>query len=70
MVFQDPMTSLDPVFTVGSQMVEVLRRHRKLGRKAAWARAVELLDMVGIANPAGASSSTPSRCRAGCASAC
>ena len=52
MVFQDPMTSLDPVFTVGSQMVEVLRRHRKLGRKAAWARAVELLDMVGIANPA------------------
>jgi oligopeptide/dipeptide ABC transporter ATP-binding protein len=51
MVFQDPMTSLDPVFTVGSQMVEVLRRHRKLSRKAAWARAVELLDMVGIANP-------------------
>jgi oligopeptide/dipeptide ABC transporter ATP-binding protein len=51
MVFQDPMTSLDPVFTVGSQMVEVLRRHRKLNRKAAWARAVELLDMVGIANP-------------------
>jgi oligopeptide/dipeptide ABC transporter ATP-binding protein len=52
MVFQDPMTSLDPVFTVGSQMVEVLRRHSKLSRKAAWARAVQLLDMVGIANPA------------------
>jgi oligopeptide/dipeptide ABC transporter ATP-binding protein len=52
MVFQDPMTSLDPVFSVGSQMVEVLRRHRTLSRKAAWARAVELLDMVGIANPA------------------
>jgi oligopeptide/dipeptide ABC transporter ATP-binding protein len=52
MVFQDPMTSLDPVFTVGSQMVEVLRRHRQSSRKAAWARAVELLDMVGIANPA------------------
>jgi oligopeptide/dipeptide ABC transporter ATP-binding protein len=52
MVFQDPMTSLDPVFTVGSQMVEVLRRHRKLTRKQAWARSVELLDMVGIANPA------------------
>jgi len=52
MVFQDPMTSLDPVFTVGSQMVEVLRRHRKLDRKAAKARAIELLDMVGIANPA------------------
>ena len=52
MVFQDPMTSLDPVFTIGSQMVEVIRRHRKSSRKAAWARAVELLDMVGIANPA------------------
>jgi peptide/nickel transport system ATP-binding protein len=51
MVFQDPMTSLDPVFTVGSQMVEVLRRHSKLNRKAAWSRAVDLLDMVGIANP-------------------
>jgi peptide/nickel transport system ATP-binding protein len=51
MVFQDPMTSLDPVFTVGSQMVEVIRRHRKLGRKAAWSRSVELLDLVGIANP-------------------
>ena len=52
MVFQDPMTSLDPVFSIGSQMVEVLRRHRKQSRKAAWARAVDLLDMVGIANPA------------------
>jgi oligopeptide/dipeptide ABC transporter ATP-binding protein len=51
MVFQDPMTSLDPVFTIGSQMVEVLRRHRKMGRKEARARAVELLDIVGIANP-------------------
>jgi len=51
MVFQDPMTSLDPVFTVGSQVVEVLRRHRRLSRKAAKARAVELLDIVGIANP-------------------
>ncbi len=51
MVFQDPMTSLDPVFTIGSQMVEVLRRHRKMSRKTAWSRSVELLDTVGIANP-------------------
>jgi oligopeptide/dipeptide ABC transporter ATP-binding protein len=51
MVFQDPMTSLDPVFTIGSQMVEVLRRHKKLSKRDARARAVELLDMVGIANP-------------------
>jgi peptide/nickel transport system ATP-binding protein len=52
MVFQDPMTSLDPVFTIGSQMAEVLRRHQKLSKKAARARSVELLDLVGIANPA------------------
>jgi peptide/nickel transport system ATP-binding protein len=52
MVFQDPMTSLDPVFTIGSQMTEVLRRHRKMSRHVAKQRAVELLDMVGIANPA------------------
>lgn len=52
MVFQDPMTSLDPVFTVGSQMVEILRLHRGMKRKTAKARAVELLDLVGIANPA------------------
>ena len=51
MVFQDPMTSLDPVFTIGSQMVEVLRRHKKMSKRDARARAVELLDMVGIANP-------------------
>jgi oligopeptide/dipeptide ABC transporter ATP-binding protein len=51
MVFQDPMTSLDPVFTIGSQMSEVLRRHRKLDRRAARARSIELLDLVGIANP-------------------
>jgi oligopeptide/dipeptide ABC transporter ATP-binding protein len=52
MVFQDPMTSLDPVFTIGSQMGEILRQHGGLSRKAARARSVELLDMVGIANPA------------------
>ncbi len=51
MVVQDPMTSLDPVFTIGSQMVEVLRRHRSMSRKEARERSVELLDMVGIANP-------------------
>ncbi len=51
MVFQDPMTSLDPVFTVGSQMVEILRHHRGLSKKQARRRAIELLDLVGIANP-------------------
>ena len=47
-VFQDPMTSLNPVFTVGFQIMEPLRKHLKLSRRAARRRAVELLDLVGI----------------------
>ena len=50
MIFQEPMTSLNPVFTVGYQIVEVLRLHQKLGRKEAWQKAADLLDQVGIAN--------------------
>jgi peptide/nickel transport system ATP-binding protein len=52
MVFQDPMTSLNPLFTVGTQISEVCRRHMGASKKAARARAVELLDLVGIANAA------------------
>ena len=51
MVFQNPMTSLDPAFTVGSQIVDVLREHRGLSRKDAHAVAVDLLRSVGIAAP-------------------
>lgn len=51
MVFQDPMTSLDPLFTVGDQIAEVLKRHRGLSRAAARSRSVELLDMVHISEP-------------------
>ncbi|WP_375570419.1 ABC transporter ATP-binding protein [Ahrensia marina] len=51
MVFQDPMTSLDPLFSVGDQIVEVLMRHRGMTRVAAHKRAVELLDMVHIREP-------------------
>jgi oligopeptide/dipeptide ABC transporter ATP-binding protein len=51
MVFQDPMTSLNPLFTVGTQIAEVVRRHLGVGKRAAFERAVELLDLVGIANP-------------------
>ena len=47
-VFQDPMTSLNPVFTVGFQLCEPLRRHLKFSKKAARNRAAELLDLVGI----------------------
>ncbi|MET8869053.1 ABC transporter ATP-binding protein [Nonomuraea sp. NPDC004580] len=50
-VFQEPMTSLNPSFTVGYQISEVLRRHEKLSRQAAAARAVELLELVGIPAP-------------------
>jgi oligopeptide/dipeptide ABC transporter ATP-binding protein len=48
MVFQEPMTALDPVYTVGHQVTEVLRLHRKLSRTAATRRAVELFKTVGI----------------------
>lgn len=51
-VFQEPMTSLNPSLTVGYQLTEVLRRHERLSRRAARARAVELLELVGIPAPA------------------
>lgn len=51
MIFQDPMTSLNPVFPVGKQVDEVLRLHRGMGRQAARARTVELFRQVGIPDP-------------------
>lgn len=47
-IFQEPLTALNPVFTIGDQLTEPLRRHRGMGRREAWRRGVELLDMVGI----------------------
>ncbi len=52
MIFQEPMTSLNPVFTVGYQIEESLMLHKGLDRKQAHARAIELLEMVGIPEPA------------------
>ncbi|MGH9059478.1 MAG: ABC transporter ATP-binding protein, partial [Acidimicrobiales bacterium] len=52
MVFQEPMTSLNPSFTVGFQVGEVLRRHRALSRREARQRVLELLDLVRIPAPA------------------
>jgi oligopeptide/dipeptide ABC transporter ATP-binding protein len=52
MVFQEPMTSLNPVFTIGEQVMETIRAHERLPKRALFARAVELLDKVGIPSPA------------------
>lgn len=51
MIFQEPMTSLNPVHTVGRQIMEPLRLHRKLSKKVAFEEALQLLDRVGIPNP-------------------
>jgi peptide/nickel transport system ATP-binding protein len=51
MIFQEPMSSLNPVYTVGDQIIESVMLHQKKSRKAAWARAIELLALVGIPSP-------------------
>ena len=51
MIFQEPMTSLNPVYTVGNQIVETIRLHQKKGVSQAWSDAVEMLRIVGIADP-------------------
>lgn len=58
-VFQEPMTSLNPVHTAGEQIAESIRAHMGLGKRAALARAVDLLDMVGIPDPARRAASFP-----------
>ncbi|MSP03172.1 MAG: ABC transporter ATP-binding protein [Acetobacteraceae bacterium] len=52
MVFQEPMTSLNPVFTIGEQVMETIRAHERLSQRAVFARAVEMLEKVGIPSPA------------------
>ncbi len=51
MIFQEPMTSLNPVFQIGDQISEVLRLHEGMSRKDAWNRSIEMLRMVGIPAP-------------------
>jgi len=59
MVFQEPMTALNPVFTVGDQVAEVARVHSKVSRRQAWDRAVEMLALVGIPDPKARAKSYP-----------
>jgi oligopeptide/dipeptide ABC transporter ATP-binding protein len=59
MIFQEPMTALNPVFTVGDQIAEVVRVHSNASRRAAWDRAVEMLTIVGIPAPAERARSYP-----------
>ncbi|WP_223700942.1 ABC transporter ATP-binding protein [Sutcliffiella deserti] len=51
MIFQEPMTSLNPTLTCGEQIAESIRIHQKLGRKAAWTKSVDMLRLVGIPSP-------------------
>ncbi len=51
MIFQEPMTSLNPVFTIGNQIMETLMLHQKLTRRQARAKTIEILELVGISSP-------------------
>jgi len=59
MIFQEPMTSLNPVFKVGEQIAEAIRIHKKMSGKEAWEKAVHLMNLVGIPNPSASAQKYP-----------
>ena len=69
MIFQEPVASLNPCFTVGFQIEEVLRFHLKMDKAQRRARAIELFKLVGIPDPADVLGTSRTRCREGNASA-
>jgi ABC-type microcin C transport system duplicated ATPase subunit YejF len=68
MIFQEPMTSLNPVFTVEDQLVESIRTHMKLDHKAAVERAIDMMRLVGIPSPEKRIKDYRTRCPEACAS--
>jgi len=65
MIFQEPMTSLNPVYTVGDQIGEALRRHQGLTKRVAYERAIDMLTKVGIPDPARRAAEYPHRMSGG-----
>jgi len=61
MIFQEPMTSLNPVFTIGRQIMEAVEQHENISRKEAFDRSVEMLKLVGIPDPASRMNEYPHR---------
>jgi peptide/nickel transport system permease protein len=65
MVFQDPMASLNPAFTIGNQLIEAVRLHQPISKRQAHKRALEMLDLVGIADPVSRMKEYPHRLSGG-----
>ncbi len=68
MIFQDPLSSMHPFYTVGNQIIEAYRLHNDVSKKQARAHAIDMLDRVGIPEPKSRVDAYPTSSPAGCAS--